>query len=150
MYAAVPRIIPSLVAPIVNVGESSGAKPASCGGSVALAKPISKIFTTPSGVILMLAGFKSRWMMFFLVGSLDAVNQLLEEWQGTFETQRTAQVLAFDKLHDQIVWPDIVKMTNIGMIEGGNGTPSRAKRSENSTLEILIATSRLRRWSRAR
>src|ERR1700689_4251569 len=56
---------PACVAPMVNVGEISGLPSFEGGGSVAFASPKSRIFTTPSGVILMLAGFRSRWMMFF-------------------------------------------------------------------------------------
>jgi hypothetical protein len=32
------------------------------GSSIAFARPKSSTFTTPSGVILMLAGFRSRWI----------------------------------------------------------------------------------------
>ena len=62
MYAAVPRIMPARVCPMVMVGEFASED---LGGSSSrtLARPKSSTFTTPSGVILMLAGFRSRCMM---------------------------------------------------------------------------------------
>jgi hypothetical protein len=68
MYAAVPRITPTPVicAGLVIVGDcvwrSSPARPGPA-PSVSFARPKSSTFTLPSGVILMFAGFKSRWMM---------------------------------------------------------------------------------------
>src|SRR5262245_17729359 len=60
IYAAVPRMTPILVmAGLVIVGNCdkwAATEP----GSRAFANPKSSTFTLPSGVILMLAGFKSR------------------------------------------------------------------------------------------
>jgi hypothetical protein len=61
MYAAVPMIIPARVDPSVIVGESSIEAVRS--GSMAFARPKSSTLTTPSGVMAMLAGFRSRWTM---------------------------------------------------------------------------------------
>ena len=58
MYAAVPRITPALVPSNVIVGEFAVSTGTS--GAAAFANPKSRIFTTPSGVTLMLAGFRSR------------------------------------------------------------------------------------------
>ena len=58
MYAAVPNTVPAKVASRVRVGEVSGLPSGS--GVDALANPKSRTLTTPSGVILILAGFKSR------------------------------------------------------------------------------------------
>jgi hypothetical protein len=59
MYAAVPRIVPAILEWIVSVGELAGS-----GGGVsvvrALARPKSKTFSRPSGVILIFSGFRSR------------------------------------------------------------------------------------------
>jgi hypothetical protein len=68
MYAAVPRIVPCIVAPIERLGASVGECEKAFGsfgtfgafGSFNFANPKSRIFTTPSGVIRMLAGFRSR------------------------------------------------------------------------------------------
>ena len=62
MYAAVPRIMPcSVIAGDVIVGEFVNV--AEGVDSNAFANPKSSTFTVPSGRILMLAGFRSRWMM---------------------------------------------------------------------------------------
>jgi hypothetical protein len=58
MYPAVPNTVPATVASMVMVGEVSGWPSGS--GADALANPKSRTLTTPSGVILILAGFKSR------------------------------------------------------------------------------------------
>ena len=59
IYAAVPRIIPCLVAASLNVGESSGfSSPWSSAN--AFASPKSRTFILPSGVTLIFAGFRSR------------------------------------------------------------------------------------------
>ena len=65
MYAAVPRISPACVAASDNVGDIVPATliAESLATSIALARPKSSTFTEPSGVTLILAGFKSRWMM---------------------------------------------------------------------------------------
>src|SRR6202140_3082410 len=100
MCAAVPIMAPACVAPMVNVGEFCGLPSLEGGGSMAFANPKSRILTTPSGVILMLAGFRSRLMMFFSCAAYDAVNQLVDDGERVIEVQRTAQVRAFDILHD--------------------------------------------------
>jgi len=61
MYAAVPMIIPACVARIVKVGELAGSPSLAADGCVTAASPKSSTLTTPAGVIMMLAGFKSRW-----------------------------------------------------------------------------------------
>ena len=58
MYAAVPKTAPCEVPVIV------GADPAAVGSEPrALAMPKSSTFTAPSGVTLILEGFRSRWTM---------------------------------------------------------------------------------------
>ena len=61
MYAAVPMTVPTAV-PLVRVGECEELPCATDCVCNALARPKSKIFGVPSGVILRFAGFKSRWM----------------------------------------------------------------------------------------
>jgi len=46
-----------IVGDIVALGEAAPA------GSIALARPKSRTFTVPSGLTLIFAGFRSRWMM---------------------------------------------------------------------------------------
>ena len=62
MYGAVPSSTPSCVPPTVIVGEFAiwGPLPVP---PIALARPKSSTFTRPSGVILMLAGLRSRCTM---------------------------------------------------------------------------------------
>ena len=55
--------MPSCVAFAVNVGELVRSGPDACVESSALARPKSRILTTPSSRTLMLAGFRSRWTM---------------------------------------------------------------------------------------
>ena len=61
MYAAVPRITPCWVAAILSVGDwdrlAFDPSPAN-----AFAKPKSSTLILPSGVTLMFAGFRSRWI----------------------------------------------------------------------------------------
>ena len=62
MYAAVPMIMPACVISAVAVAASlmrSGDEDT----AAAFASPKSSTLTCPPGVILMLAGFRSRWTM---------------------------------------------------------------------------------------
>lgn len=66
MYAAVPMIMPASVMwrEVVGEWESSALDEDEAGSpSRAFARPKSRTFTLPSGVTLMFAGFRSRWMM---------------------------------------------------------------------------------------
>src|SRR6266851_5676176 len=56
--AAVPRITPACVIASDMVGDMLGLPEIADGCSAALAKPKSSTLTTPSDVILMLAGFR--------------------------------------------------------------------------------------------
>ena len=61
MYATVPRIVCSRVVPIVAALDARTSVDGS--SPPAVARPKSSTFTTPSGVILMLAGLRSLWTM---------------------------------------------------------------------------------------
>ncbi len=65
MYAAVPRITPACVAANVKVGECDNPPGATDPPDAAsnFASPKSSTFTCPSCVSMMLAGFRSRWMI---------------------------------------------------------------------------------------
>jgi hypothetical protein len=73
MYAAVPRITPTpvIMAGVVIVGDCDifAALPT---GSIALARPKSSTFTVPSGVVMMLVGFRSRCTMPFSCAASSA------------------------------------------------------------------------------
>ena len=62
MYAAVPRMMPARVGDSVVAGDAARSF---AEGSSAFARPKSNTFTTPASVTIMLAGFKSRWMIPF-------------------------------------------------------------------------------------
>ena len=57
-----PESLPAFVAAMLNVGEFDRVAPSAASRN-AFASPKSSTFTLPSGVILMLAGFRSRWMI---------------------------------------------------------------------------------------
>ncbi len=63
MYAAVPRMMPACVACIDSVGDRVALRFDVDVGSSAFARPKSRTFTVPSSRTLMLAGFRSRWMI---------------------------------------------------------------------------------------
>ena len=55
---------------------------------VAFARPKSSTLTTPSGVTLMLAGFRSRWTMPLLVRRFQRLGDLARDGQGFVQRQR--------------------------------------------------------------
>jgi hypothetical protein len=59
MYATVPRITPALVPSLIVVDDLD--RPGVDSSVAAFARPKSSTLTTPSGVILMLEGLRSRW-----------------------------------------------------------------------------------------
>ncbi len=59
MYAAVPMIVPCIVAAALSVGELEGSSFAASPAN-AFARPKSSTFTLPSGVTFTFAGFRSR------------------------------------------------------------------------------------------
>ena len=64
MYATEPRMMPPCVSDSVAVGASEGSFAADA-ASTSFAKPKSSTLTSPAGVTIILAGFKSRWMIPF-------------------------------------------------------------------------------------
>ena len=70
MNSGVPTISPGRESDITSVGERD-MSPAN-GSSIALARPKSRTLTLPSGVILMFAGFRSRWMTPFSCATSSA------------------------------------------------------------------------------
>ena len=66
----------------VTVGELRQVDAGSVTEITTLASPKSSTFTVPSRVILMFAGFKSRWTMPFLVRGLEGLGDLAGDRQG--------------------------------------------------------------------
>jgi hypothetical protein len=56
--------------------------------SRALARPKSSTLTVPSGRTLMLAGFRSRWMIPCSWAAAKASAILLSDWEGLIERDR--------------------------------------------------------------
>ena len=81
-------MMPSRVPPTVTVGDCVRSR---CQPPPAdtLARPKSSTFTTPSGVILMLAGFRSRWTMPSLVRRVERLGDLPRDRQCFAEGERT-------------------------------------------------------------
>jgi hypothetical protein len=69
MYAAVPRMTPACVAAMLMVGES---RDGAGGVPPIFARPKSSTFTTPSALVLMLAGFRSRCVISFSCAASSA------------------------------------------------------------------------------
>ena len=89
---------PSRVPPTVTVGDCVGSRRRSR-AIVAFARPKSSTLTTPSGVILMLAGFRSRWTMPFscAASSASAIcramrERLVDRQAGAVRAIRSASV----------------------------------------------------------
>jgi hypothetical protein len=97
--------MPVIIAGVVIVGDAVTLADAVGVGSSALASPKSKTFTVPSGRSVMLAGFRSRWMM-PASWALERVRDLLRDRQrfvGRDRAQRDpiGQRRAFHELQHQ-------------------------------------------------
>ena len=135
--------------PTLRSGESgSAATP----GSIAC-QPEIENFDRAVGCDLMLAGFRSRWTMPFVVRGFERVGNLARDAEGFIERSgalRWAASVAFDELHDEVIRANVVKMADVGMVQRGEARASRSKRSVNRRSETLMATSRPGRVSWAR
>src|SRR6516225_7572701 len=99
--------MPACVISSDSVGDMVGLVPAAdTAASLALAKPKSSSFTTPSGVTLILAGFQAG-------GDLPRVIH------SRLHRHRTLQVLTFDQLHHDGSLLDAVDSSDIGMVQRG-------------------------------
>ena len=125
MYAAVPRITPVRVWPSVSVGELASDDGGGSSSST-LAKPKSSTFTTPSGVILMFAGFRSRWTTprscAYSSASMicfEIATRLVERDWSSLDAIR--QRRSFDEREDQPARVfgvhDSVNVSDVGMVE---------------------------------
>ena len=61
-----------------------------------------------------------------LVRGLRRIRKLVREPQRFVERQRSFERRAFHKLHDQVIWTDVVQRADVGMVE----------RSYRSSLEL--------------
>ena len=97
---------------------------AAAAGSASFASPKSSTFTMPSGVTLMLAGFRSRWTMPFscAASSASAIWRAMVSASssgiGPFRCAR--QVSPSDQLHHQVVGADVVQRANIRVVQRGD------------------------------
>ena len=55
-----------------------------------------------------------------LVRGLDAIDQLLDDGQRIVERHWALQILALDVLHDEEVRPDVIEMTDVGVVQRGD------------------------------
>jgi hypothetical protein len=110
-------IIPGWVAGSVNVGEFMAPElsPDDCDTA---ANPKSSNFTTPCGVIMMFAGFKSMDDA-FVMRRFERIRDLLGIVDRRVDAKRTSQGLAFDQFHDQDAFLDTIDVGNVRMIERG-------------------------------
>ena len=136
MYAAVPKITPIWVmAGVVMVGDldASAEVPA---GSIAFANPKSKTFTVPSGLTLMFAGFRSRWMIPCSWAASSASAIWLRDGQRLIERNRPARNplgkrRSLDEFHyeraDTVGFFETVDLRDVGMIQRGEDLALRAE-----------------------
>ena len=116
---------PTSVRPVMIVGESS-----LCEVAVPpiLARPKSSTFTVPSGLILMLPGFRSRWVTPFscAASSASAIWRAMDSASSRGigpSTQPLSEGRPLDQLHDEIVRADIVEVADVGVAESRDGPP---------------------------
>ena len=129
---------PSRVPPTVIVGDCvrSGRGVA----RAAFARPKSSTFTMPSGVILMLAGFRSRWTMPFscAASSASAICRAMasasRRWPACGPAPRDplGQRVALDQLHDQRADAvDVLEPVDRADVRDDSATPAAALRARN-------------------
>ncbi len=99
-------MMPALVAIMLSVGEFATLLAGAA--SIALARPKSSTLTLSSGVILMFAGFRSRWTMPFscAASSASAICSAIASASSIgigAVLQPLGQRLPFDQFHDQEV-----------------------------------------------
>ena len=87
------------------VGESAGDAPELAASVIALASPKSSTFTVPSARTLMLAGFRSRWMMPCSCAASSASAICLAigsaSSSGTASARALRKILTLHQLHHQ-------------------------------------------------
>ena len=126
-----PRITPTpvIIAGEVIVGDAvTSAWPAAAAGCASFASPKSSTFTVPSGVTLMFAGFRSRWMMpcSCAASSASAICCAIGSASSSGigpRAMRCEQVLALDQFHHERVHAaaifEAVDLRDVGMVQRG-------------------------------
>ena len=98
---------PRVIAGVVIVGDCEHARRRRAVGSSAFASPKSSTFTVPSGRTLMLAGFRSRWMMPCSCAASSASAICLRDRQRLVERESAplrdalGERRPFDQLHHE-------------------------------------------------
>src|SRR5215472_3336732 len=104
--------------PIESVGEFVAFWTAPPGGSsAAFANPKSSNFTTPSGVTLMFAGLRSRWMIPFSCAASSPVRDLSRVIERRVDRHRAVEIAALHQFHYERALFDPVNRRDIRMIE---------------------------------
>ncbi len=109
MYAAVPRITPAAVPRAVSVGEYEiDGDETVASLSKIFARPKSRSFTRPSGVIFTFAGLRSRWTIPFSCAASSASAICRAKERDSSSGRETGgdlliEAVALDELHDEEV-----------------------------------------------
>ena len=98
---------------------------------------------------MLFAGLQIAVCDALLVRSIQRVADLPSIFQRLLERQWTFQWLALYILHYEVIRPHIVERADVRVIQSRNRAASRSKRSLNFSFEVLIATVRSSRVSRA-
>ena len=111
--------MPACVIASESVGDRVGLAPGAAvlNSSAVLARPKSSIFTAPAGVILMLAGFRSRWMMPCSCAASRPSAICRAMGRASSSGSGPLQVGALDQLHHQRALLDAVDGSDVGMIQ---------------------------------
>ncbi len=84
-----------------------------------------------------------------LVRCFQRVGNLSCDACGLVERHRPPKAIPLDVLHNKVVWADVVQRANVGMVQSGHGPRLLLEALVNRSLDILIATMRSSRVSRA-
>ena len=97
-----------------GIGSSRGA-----GGSYLRQSEIQQLHAVRSHQNV--GGFQIAMRDVFLVRGVQRIADLRGIADRSIKRERTLERSPVDKLHDQIIGPDVVNLTNIGMIQRGDG-----------------------------
>jgi len=86
----------------------------------ARARPKSTTLTRPSRPTRMLAGFRSRWVIFLVCAASSAL-ATCPVFECRIEREWPFELLALDVFHHQVVRTDVVDLADVRMIQLGDG-----------------------------
>ena len=162
MYAAVPTTIPDAVKPSATVVAREGA---SSGVSDSFARPKSMTLAWPSPVTMMLAGFRSRWMMpvscaresasaISIASSMLRDGAIGPRWSSALSGSPRTSSITMNVRSSTSAMSWMTAMCGCSSAEAARAScTNRARRTGSATSaagSTLMATSRSRRASRAR